>query len=94
MQREPRSATAQACFWEHRALSVPKKQPRGDFHSIGPNTAAAGRASLGLWKEPRDWALHGRTERTLCYEVLCGVKPTVPEHHSVLLQGNRRFRSE
>lgn len=67
MQREPRSAAAQACVWEQRALSVPKKQPRGDFHSIGPNAIAADRASLGLQKELRDGALHGHTERALCY---------------------------
>lgn len=75
MQREPRRAAAQACVWEQRALSVPKKQPGGDFHPIGPNATAAGRARLGLRREPRDGALHGSTERTLCYEVLCGVKP-------------------
>lgn len=75
MQREPRRAAAQACVREQRALSVPKKQPGGDFHPIGPNATAAGRARLGLRREPRDGALHGSTERTLCYEVLCSVKP-------------------
>lgn len=78
MQREPRRAAAQACVREQRALSVPKKQPGGDFHPIGPNAtaaAAAGRTRLGLWREPRDGALHGSTERTLCYEALCSVKP-------------------
>lgn len=76
MQREPRRAAAQACVREQRALSVPKKQPGGDFHPIGPNAAtAAGRTRLGLWREPRVEALHGSTERTLCYEVLCSVKP-------------------
>lgn len=66
MQREPRRAAAQACVREQRALSVPKKQPGGDFHPIGPNATAAGRARLGLRREPKDGALHGSTERTLC----------------------------
>lgn len=52
---------------EQRALSVPKKQPRGDFHPIGPSATAAGRACVGLRREPRDGALHGGGERTLCY---------------------------
>lgn len=75
MQREPRRAAAQACVREQRALSVPKKQPRGDFHPIGLSAAAVGRARLGLWKEPRDGALYGSKERTLCYQVLSSVKP-------------------
>lgn len=75
MQREPRRAAAQACVREQRALSVPKKQPGGDFHPIGPSATAAGRARLGLRREPRDGALHGSAERTLCFEVLCSVKP-------------------
>lgn len=75
MQREPRRAAVQACVREQRALSVPKKEPGGDFHSIGPNANAAGRARPGLLREPREGALHGSTERTLCYEVLCSVKP-------------------
>lgn len=54
---------------------MPKKQPGGDFHPIGPNATADGRARLSLRREPRDGALHGSTERTLCYEVLCSVKP-------------------
>lgn len=67
MQREPRRAAAQACVREQRALSVPRKQPGGDFHPIDPNAAAAaGGARLGLWREPRDGALHRSTERTLC----------------------------
>lgn len=54
MQREPRRAAAQTCVREQRALSVPKKQPRGDFHSIGPSaTAAAAGSSV---------ALHGAVE--------------------------------
>lgn len=76
MQREPRRAAAQACVREQSAFSVPKKQPGGDFHPIGPSAAtAAGKARLGLRREPRDGALHGSTERSLCYEVLCSVKP-------------------
>lgn len=79
MQREPRRAAAQACVREQRALSVPKKQPRGDFHPIGPSATAAaaagGRAYVGLRREPRDGALHGSRERTLCYEVLWSVRP-------------------
>ena len=75
MQRDPRRAAAQACVREQRALSVPKKQPRGDFHPIGLNATAAGGARQGLQREPRVGALHGSTERTLCYEVLCSVKP-------------------
>lgn len=66
MQREPRRAAVQACVREQRALSVPKKQPGGDFHPIGPNATAAGGARLGLPREPRDEALHGSTERSLC----------------------------
>lgn len=65
----------QACVREQRALSVPKKQPGGDFHPIGPNATAAGGARLGLLREPGDEALHGSIERSLCYEVLCGGKP-------------------
>lgn len=52
MQREPRRAAAQACVREQRALSVPEKQPRGDFHPIGPSATAAGGARLGLRREP------------------------------------------
>lgn len=66
---------------------MPKKQPGGDFHPIGPNATADGRARLSLRREPRDGALHGSTERTLCYEVLCSVKPHSTEHPSVLPQG-------
>lgn len=40
-----------------------------------PIATAAGRSRLGLWREPRDGALHGSTERALCHEVLCSVKP-------------------
>lgn len=61
MQREPRRAAVQACVREQRALSVPKKQPGGDFHPIGPcataAAAAAARVRLGLRREPRDGAL-------------------------------------
>lgn len=64
MQREPRRAPAQTCVREQRALSVPKKQPRGGFHPIGPSAAA--RACVGLWREPRDRTLHGSRERSLC----------------------------
>lgn len=67
MQREPGRAAAQACVREQRALSVPKKQPRGDFHPIDLSATAAGRACLGLWREPKDGALLRSTERTLCY---------------------------
>lgn len=82
MQREPRRAAAQACVREQRTLSVPKKQPGGGFRPIGPNATAAaaggGRARLGLRREPRDGPLHGSTERTLCCEALCSVKPHSP----------------
>lgn len=37
---------------EQRALSVPEKQPGGDFHPIGPSAAADGGACLGLRREP------------------------------------------
>lgn len=75
MQREPRRAAAQACVREQRALSVPRKQPRGDFNPIGPSATAAGGARLGLRREPRDGTLRGSSEKTLCYEAFCSVKP-------------------
>lgn len=87
MQRVPRKAAVQACVREQRALSVPKKQPSGAFHPMGPNTtAAAGRDRQDRRRERRDGALRGSTERSLCYEVLCGVEPTAPQHPSVLPQ--------
>lgn len=65
-QRQPRRAAAvQASVWEQRALSVSKKKTR-DFHPIGPSAAPPGRAHLGLWREPRDGAAQGSTEKTLC----------------------------
>lgn len=93
MQREPRRAAAQACVREQRVLSVPKKQPGGDFHPIDPNATAAARARLGLWREPRDGALHGSTERTLCLNKKINKKmhvvlsPSATKHPSVPPQG-------
>lgn len=75
MQREPSRAAVQTCVREQRALSVPKKQPRGDFNPIAPRATAAGRACVDLWREPRDRTLHGSREKTLCYQVLCTAKP-------------------
>lgn len=75
MQKEPSGAAVQACVREQRALSVPKKQPREDFHPVGPCANAVGGACVGLWKKPRDRTLHGSRERTLCYRLICTVEP-------------------
>lgn len=80
---------------EQRALSVPKKQPGGDFHPIGPNVTAAGR-------EPA-WACRGSPKMGLCmaaqkdpfvmkyYVVL---SPIASEDLSVLLQGGGQEQTE
>lgn len=81
----------QACVREQRTLSVPKKQPGGDFHLIGPNATAAGRPRLGAWREPRDGALHDSTERTLCYDDYGVLSHMGPEHPSVLSQGRETY---
>lgn len=46
MQREPRRAAVEACVREQRALSVPKKQPGGDFHLVCPNATAGSKPYL------------------------------------------------
>lgn len=75
MQREPNRAAVQACVREQRALSVPEKQPKGDFHPISPSAAAGGRDCLSLWREPREGPRHSSRESSLCYQVLCTVEP-------------------
>lgn len=77
---------------------MPKKQPGGDFHPIGPNVTAAGR-------EPA-WACGRSPEMGLCMAAQKGpfvakyyvvLSPTAPEDPSVLLQGRgqtERLRRE
>lgn len=48
MQREPRRAAVEACVREQRVLSVPKKQPGGDFHPVCPNAIAGSKPYLIL----------------------------------------------
>lgn len=90
MQREPRRAAVQACVREQRALSVPRKQPGGDFHPIDP---------LLLRLVDPAWACGGSPEMGLCMAAQKGpfvmkyyvvLSPTVPEHPSVPPQGRAR----
>lgn len=95
MQREPRRAAAQACVREQRALSVPKKQPGGDFHPIGPNATAAGGVRLGLRREPRDGALAWQHRKDpLLWRYYVVLSPTAPEHPCVLPQGRGQKQTE
>lgn len=75
----PGTESAQ-CAKETAERSVP---PDG----ANATTAAGGGDRQGRRRERRDGALRGSTERSLCYEVLCGVEPTAPQHPSVLPQG-------
>lgn len=84
----------QACVWEQRTLSVPKKQPGGDFHLIGPHATAACRPQSGVWREPRDGALHGSTERSLCYDDYRVLSPMGLQHPSVLSQRSGNIDQE
>jgi len=95
MQREQSRAAVQACVREQRALSVPKKQPRGDFHPIGPSATAGGRACEGLWREPIEGTPHGSKEKgpfVIKYYVL--LSPTAPQHLSVLLRAKRQTQKD
>lgn len=74
MQREPRRAAAQTCVREQRALSVPRKQPRGGIHPIGPSAvAAAGGAQRrpGEGAQRRDSAWQQRKDPLLRSIMYC-----------------------